>query len=230
VSEQSAKGFLVYLRQEGFTSTTIRCYYHALKPFLAYLGIPLQVKFKRSRKLPSYHTPDQVKAILNAISFRNDNWNKLKKRDTVIVLMFAYTGIRRGELLGLRVRDLNYHNRMLKVKGKGDKERTIPIADVLYEPLRKYTKRLQPGDRLFPIQPRRLWAIVSRYANAAGVENFHPHSFRHYFATQLVEAGENLKTVQELLGHADISTTAIYLDIVPKHLTSAVSKLPSIVD
>ena len=131
ITEKSALGFLLYLEQEGFTPTTCRCYYHALKPFLAYLGMPLQKQFKREHKQPTYHKPSEVKAILHAIEQRHDNWDKLKARDTLIVLTFAYTGIRRGELLGLRVRDLNYHNHMLKVKGKGDKERAIPIADAL---------------------------------------------------------------------------------------------------
>ncbi len=144
--------------------------------------------------------------------------------------MFAYTGVRRAELLSLCVRDLNFHTRMIRVQGKGDKERVIPIADCLYEKLQKYTKRMQAGDRLFPMQPRRLWTIVTRYAREAGVDNFHPHSFRHYFATQLVEAGVNLKTVQELLGHADISTTAVYLDVIPKHLTDAVQHLPNLME
>ncbi|GAI32785.1 unnamed protein product, partial [marine sediment metagenome] len=222
----SAKEFLNYLCQQGFEPATVQIYYHALKPFLAYLGILLTAKFKKRRKLPAYHGPDQVQAVLNVIHARTGRWSQLKERDMTIVLTLAYTGIRRAELLSLRLRDINFRTRMIKVSGKGDRERTIPIADALYEPLRKHTKGTQPSDRLFPMQPRRLWTIITRYAAQAGIEDLHPHSFRHYFATQLVENGVSLKTVQELLGHADISTTAIYLDVVPKHLSNAVERLP----
>ncbi len=230
ISAQSAKAFLNYLRQKDFSSSTLRAYYHALRPFLAYLGIPLQIKFKKQHRLPAYHSPSEVKAILDVIRQRDDAWNKLKQRDVVMVLTLAYTGVRRAELLSLTVRDINFRDRMVRVLGKGDKERVIPIAPVLFTALQDYTKGMQPGDRLFPMQPRRLWAIISRYANKAGVENFHPHSFRHYFATQLVEGGTFLKVVQELLGHASIETTAVYLDILPKHLSNAVSSLPDLTE
>jgi len=228
ISEDSAQAFLNFLRAQNFTWATIQAYYHALKPFLADQGIKFQVKFRKRRHLPTYHSTDQVKAILEVAQNRKDKWGKLANRDSLIILVFAYTGMRRAELLSLCVRDINFHTHMIRVKGKGGKERVIPIIECLYERLQEYTKRMQPGDRLFPIQPRRLWKIVTKYARAAGVDNFHPHSFRHYFATQLVEANVNLKTVQELLGHADISTTAVYLDVIPKHLTDAVQHLPNL--
>ena len=228
ISQDSAQGFLNFLKQKNCSWATVQSYYHALKPFLKYMGIEFHIKFKKRKHLPTYHSIGQVQAILGIAQNRTDKWGKLTERDSLIILTFAYTGIRRQELLDLCVRDINFHTRMVRVKGKGDKERVIPIADCLYEKLQHYTKGMQDGDRLFPIRPRRLWKIVAKYSRAAGVDNFHPHSFRHYFATQLVEAGINLKTVQELLGHADISTTAIYLDVIPKHLTDAVKHLPDL--
>jgi len=228
ISQQTAREFLNHLRQQGFQTATVRCYYHALKPFLASLDIPLQLKFRKQHRLPTYHSPDQLRAILSAIENRQDHWHKLKERDRLIVLILAYTGIRRAELLSLRLRDINFHSKMLTVRGKGGKERAIPIADILYPPLCKYTRNMQTGDYLFPIQPRRLWSIIVKYATEAGIDDFHPHSFRHYFATQLVEKNTRLDDIQRLLGHADISTTAIYLDVIPKHLTNAVSHLPNL--
>lgn len=227
ISHDSAIRFLNHLRQLGYQWSTIRVYYHSLKPFLFSQGISFNFKFKKRRRLPVYHSPDQVQAILDVVSQRHDKWsNKLKDRDILIILILSYTGIRRSEILSLRLRDINFYNSMLRVHGKGDNERTIPIAKPLFSPLRKYTSSLKPGDFLFPIKPKRLWSIVSRYSALSGIENFHPHSFRHYFATQLVEKGVSLKVVQELLGHEDIGSTAIYLNVVPKHLSNAVSQLP----
>lgn len=228
ISADSAKQFLNHLRQQGFQAATVRIYYYSLKPFLSHLGIPLRVKLKKERRLPTYHGPDQVRAILEAIQSREDRWSKLKERDTLIVLILAHTGIRRAELLSLHLRDINFHNHMIRVRGKGDRERVIPIADALYAPLRNYTQDMKPGDHLFPLRPKRVWEIVTRYAKLAGVEDFHPQSFRHYVATQLIERGVSIHKVQELLGHADIGTTAVYLNVVPKHLANTVERLPRV--
>lgn len=226
ISEDLAIDFLHHLTLRGFKPATVRAYYHALKPFLASIGIPIQIEIKKRKTLPIYHAPDQVQAILNVIANRSDRWSQLKERDTLMVLMLAYTGMRRSELLSLKVRDINFHSAMLRVTGKGQNQRTIPTAPTIYHQLQKYTQDMQPGDLVFPIKPRRLWALVSRYARQAGIDNFSPKSLRHYFATQLIEANVSLKTAQELLGHADISSTAVYLDVIPKHLTNAVSRLP----
>ena len=231
VSAQSAKAFLDYLEQQGFKPATRRIYYHAIRPFLAYLGISLRRKFKKDGRAPAYHSTDQVRAILQVISSRDDRWNYLKERDTLIVKMLAYTGLRRAELLSLHVRDINYQTGMLRVWGKGDKERVVPFPPSLLPLLAKYTKRMQAGDRLFPIQPRRLWSIISHYAGKAGIENFHPHSFRHYYATQLAErakAPKDIKVIQELMGHANVATTLIYFAVRRQDSEDVVSRLPSL--
>ena len=230
ISEQITKEFLGLLRQQGFKPATVRIYYHALKPFLEYLGIPLHLKFKKSPRLPQYYSADDVRAILNVASQRQDRWRKLAQRDITIILTFTYTGIRRAELLSLQARDINFQNRSIRVKGKGNKERVIPLVDALYYKLQGYTKNLEAGDYLFPLSPHRLWKIISSYAMKAGISDWHPHCFRHYFATQLVEGGERLEVVKQLLGHADISTTEIYTHVTAQHLSSAVSKLPNVME
>ncbi len=231
ISQDTAKSFLNFLGQKGFSQSTIAIYYHAIKAFLRELGIPLHDKFRRRERSPIHpHNPAQIQAILEAAEHRKDKWGKLAERDSLIILVFAYTGMRRQELLNLCVRDIDfYDHKIYVVNGKGGKHRTIPIADCIYDRLKKYTKSMGVSDRIFPIQPRRLWKIVSKYARIAGVANFHPHSFRHFYATQLVKNGVNLKVVKQLLGHADISTTEIYLDIEDSDCTEAVNKhLPNI--
>jgi len=224
VSSETAHEFLGVLKGKGFTSSTQRCYYHALRPFLADHEIVFQAKFKKRKHLPIYHPIEQVRAILEAVDTVKDKYHK-RTRDHLIVLLLAYTGMRRGELLNLRMRDINFSARMILVHGKGDKDRAIPIAASLYECLHDFTAALTSSERIIDLQPKRLSNIVRRYARLAHVDGFHTHSFRHFFATQLIEKGTSLKDVQELLGHEDISTTAIYIDLVPKHLSDAVNRL-----
>jgi integrase/recombinase XerD len=229
ISERSARLFLSHLREHGYSPASRQLYYHALKPFLSFLDIELVIKFKRHRHLPGYHSSNDLNAILDIITARRDNWSaKTTERDRLIILILAFTGMRRGELLNLRVTDINFHNHCLYIRrGKGDKDRVIPISSIIEQSLFGYIKKneFQSQARLFPLQPKRIYTIVKRYSQLAGIDNLSPHGLRHYFATALLERGASIKAIQELLGHADISTTAIYLDLVPQHLASAIELL-----
>lgn len=229
ISERSARLFLAHLREQDFSPASRQLYYHALKPFLFFLGIEFVIKFKKRKRLPAYHSSNELDALLDVIAARQDNWaGKTAERDRLIILVFAFTGIRRQELLNLRVVDISFHNRCIYIRsGKGDKDRVIPIASTIFQPLANYIQKnhSRPTDRLFPLQPRRIYTIVKGYARQAGIDNLSPHSLRHYFATALLEKGVSIKAIQELLGHSDISTTAIYLDLVPQHLSSAIELL-----
>jgi len=228
ISEQSAREFLGYLREQNFARSTIHSYYHALRPLLFSLGVNLKIKYRRHQKLPRYHTVDQVKAVLSEVGKRSDNWSQLGDRDWLIIAMLAYTGIRRGELLEIKRSDVDLVNMMLTIHGKGDNQRTVPLFQELRIPLTKYLEGFHLQDKIFPIKSRRCWTIVTNYAHAAGISDLHPHSFRHFFATQLVERGVPINNIKELLGHADIGSTAIYLDALPSHLRSAISALPDL--
>ena len=226
VSAQAAKRFLADLQERGYKPRSVHLYYHAIKPFLEFQGILFKLKFKKPRELPQYHSAQDINSILDIASNRTDNWAKLKQRDTLILLMLALTGVRASELLALRPCDITAEFIFVR-KGKGSKDRTIPRAKTLAGPLKDYIKTagITPTARLFPIQRKRLYVIVKQYAMAAGINDVSPHTLRHYFATSLVEHGAQLRAVQELLGHADISTTAIYLDLIPSHLKSSIALL-----
>lgn len=241
ISEDSTQAFLNFLRQKNLSWASVQAYYHAIRPFLADQGIKFQVKFRKRKHLPHYYSPDQVKAVLDIACNRTDRWKCLAQRDSLMILVFAYTGIRKGELMALRVKDINFHTGMINVIGKGNKERVIPIDTKLYKLLESYTKKMQPTDRVFPLSSSRIGVIIKHYAKVAGIPEFSPHKFRHYFATQLVktninpktglvEPGTNLKVIQQLLGHSSIETTAIYLDVVPENLTSAITHLPNLME
>ena len=226
-SPVTAKLFLAHLNEKGLKLASLRLHYYVLKPFLEYLGMPLEIKFKRPRHLPEYHTTKELMSILQVIDNRTDTWAKgVRDRDRLMVLMLAFTGMRRSELTNLRRCDIA-GNRIFVRSGKGDKDRVIRMSKHLVAPLSDYIEKenISPTQKLFAVGPHRLCEIVKHYALAAGIENFTPHSLRHYFATALGERGAQLRAVQELLGHADISTTAIYLDVVPTHLESSIALL-----
>lgn len=225
-SAQSARLFLAHLKNEGYKRQSIVLYYHAIKPFLEYRGIPLKVKFKKEHRLPPYHSQENIRDILQAVEDRKDNWKELIERDRLIILTLAYTGIRASELVALRPCDIAGDFIFVR-QGKGAHPRTIPLADTIKKPLDDYIRdnKVKPTGPIFGIKRGRLYRIVRGYALKAGIDDFSPHSLRHYFATRLLEKGANIRAVQELLGHADISTTAIYCDVVPEHLRGSINLL-----
>ncbi len=225
-SAQSAKLFLAHLKTEGYKQQSIVLYYHAIKPFLEYRGILLKVKFKKERHLSPYHSRQNISEILRAVEDRKDNWKELKERDRLIILTLAYTGMRASELIALRPCDIAGDFVFVR-HGKGSYPRTIPLADTIKKPLADYIghNKIKPTDPIFSIKRGRLCRVIHGYALKAGIDDFSPHSLRHYFATRLLEKGANIRAVQELLGHADISTTAIYLDVVPEHLRGSINLL-----
>lgn len=225
-SAETAKLFLAELRSQGYQRDTLRSYYYALRPYLAYLEIPFKMRFKRERRLPRYHSRDDLARILDVIAGREDRWARLKERDRLIFRTLALSGLRRAELLALRCRDVK-EGYLFVYRGKGDKDRVAPIPRKLSLEVLDYIKEsgFEPSDRLFPIRKARLDALVKGYALKVGIDDLTPHGLRHYFATRLLELGADIRKVQELLDHADIGTTAIYLDVIPAHLRQTVELL-----
>ena len=226
VSAYAAKKFLAQLRDQDYKPTTIQAYYFAIKPFLEFIDIPFKLKLHTPHHLPSYHSANQVNSMLAIVNNRSDTWRKLKQRDALIILLLALTGIRESEALNLRPCDIN--SDFIQIRhGKGDKDRSIPVARDLVKPLQDYITRenIHPTARLFPISVKEFYNIVKKYAIAAGIPDLSPHTLRHFFATALVERGAQLKAIQQLLGHANIATTSIYLDLIPSHLKSSIALL-----
>lgn len=225
-SAELGRLFLAELRQKGYSRGSIRSYYAAIKPYLAFRNIPFKVKFKKVKRLPRYHTKDEFDRLVQAIEQRQDNWAKNKERDALIVKTLAFTGLRRSELLSLKCQDIK-EGFVFVFKGKGDRDRVIPLTAKLKSELSAYVARnqLAPCDRLFPIGPNRLARMIREAAAKAGLSDITAHDLRHYFAMRLVEKGAELRKVQELMGHEDMSTTAIYLNVVPTHLKKTVELL-----
>jgi integrase/recombinase XerD len=219
--------FLSELRQQEYSRASIRSYYAAIKPFLNWLKIEFKLKLKKPKRLPKYHTEEEYDRLVQAIDQRHDSWaKKKKKRDILMIRTLSLTGLRRSELLSLRCQDIK-QGRAFIYRAKGDRDRVIPLTKSLNNELAKYIKKnhLLPGDRVFQVGANRLARIIREAAGRAGLADITAHQLRHFFATRLIEKGARLRNVQELLGHADISTTAVYLDVVPQHLQETMNLL-----
>lgn len=183
---------------------------------------------RRPRKLPVVLTRPEIKAVLDAAS-------NLKHR---AMFMTAYSsGLRIGELTHLRIGDIDSQSMQIHVRdGKGCKDRVVMLSPSLLETLRLYWKRYRPRGWLFPgqeprrpINPDSVRVALARTAQRAGLtKHITPHTLRHTFATHLLEQGTNLRYIQELLGHASIRTTMVYLKVAPESLTQVESPLDTL--
>ncbi len=156
----------------------------------------------------------------------------LAVRDVAMLEVLYGAGLRISELMALRVRDVDLEDRLVRVTGKGGKARLVPVGGSAAAAVRRYLdswrgvldRRGESRGVLFlsrqgrPLSRMGAWKIVRRHAEGAGFSSVTPHSFRHSFATHLLERGANLVAVQEMLGHADISTTQIYTHVDRQYL------------
>lgn len=157
----------------------------------------------------------------------------LNQRDRAMVFLLYATGLRVSELLGLKIENIDIAEGYLRVRGKGNKERLVPFAPIAGEWIMVYLNesrpQLEPMDStLFvgqsgkPLTRQAFWKTLRDIARAAGLDQrVSPHLLRHAFATHLLESGMNLRALQMLLGHSDLSTTQIYTHVSPQHLKAA---------
>ena len=155
-------------------------------------------------------------------------------RDRAMLELMYASGLRVSELLSIEKKNLSIEKKMLRIFGKGSKERYVPISDFALEYLIKYINEVRNYSKarnskyIFinkdgkPLTRQLFWQNIKQYAlNAGIIENISPHTLRHCFATHLLENGANLRSVQEMLGHTNISTTQIYTHVSSKRIRSA---------
>lgn len=225
--------FFKFLNEAGLASSSASRYHSSIKGFFSYL---YQNKYvsqnpvekipspKLSKKLPSVLTVNEVDAILS----QPDVKSKFGLRDKALMELFYACGIRVSELINLKISGLFFREEIIRVFGKGSKERLVPIGSSAVMWVTEYLKNSRPllekkgkseghlflNTRGTKLSRMGVWKIVDRYVKEAKIDKeVHPHTFRHSFATHLLEGGADLRAVQEMLGHADISTTQIYTHI-----------------
>jgi len=182
------------------------------------------------KRIPEVLSMQEVKSIIDAAYPRN--WQGIRDR-AIIELMYA-SGMRVSELVNLKVSDLNLDIGFVRCLGKGQKERIIPIGKSAILAIRRYSNKARvklakkdTSSFLFlsrigkKISRQSIWKIIKKYARIAKIKkDIKPHTLRHSFATHLLERGADLRSVQEMLGHSDISTTQIYTHVNKDRLKS----------
>ena len=210
----STKNFYLFLEKERIISFQID---NLSKP-------------KTTKKLPICISIEEVEALLN-----QPNLDKPEgQRDRAMLEVMYSSGLRISELLNLTMRQINFERGMLRIIGKGNKERIVPIGDYATEYLLKYIhggrnkNQHKNSEYVFlnrygePLSRIYFFKQVKKYAKEAGIQvEISPHTLRHCFATHMLENGAELRAVQEMLGHANIATTQIYTNISSKRILSA---------
>ena len=227
-----------------YSPTSINRYFSSIKGFHQYLidenlsskdpSIYLD-KPKINKTIPVVLKYEEIISIINSVE-SND---KSHQRDSSILYLLYSCGLRVSELLSLKLTNLMLEDEFLRVEGKGGKERFVPISDIAITHLKKYLDNLRPkltkkgessgflflNNRGTQLSRMSLWKIVKKYSKRTSInKNISPHTFRHSFATHLLEGGADLRTVQELLGHSDISTTQIYTHLDRSSLKKTYNK------
>ncbi len=242
--ELRADDFRRYLFERmkaGLAKPTIRLHFAALRTFYRYLverhGLqdnPLkQVQLpKLDKKLPVVLTAKQIGTLLAApmAMVKSDKAAKwMPQRDAAILELFYSSGLRLSELASLEVRDVDTFTESVRVLGKGRKERIVPVGSLALEAIQKYRQAagVHAGPLFINKSRRRLstrsvWLSLKRYLAFAEIpQNISPHKLRHSFATHLLDAGADLRSVQTLLGHASLSTTQTYTHVSVERLKKA---------
>ncbi|MDN3514322.1 MAG: tyrosine recombinase XerC [Candidatus Brocadia sp.] len=229
--------FLAFLKKQDYSKTTIARKIVSIRSLYKFLCREGMAKSnpvenirapKLDRKLPGFMSISETETLLN----QPGSNTLLGVRDKAIMETFYSTGMRVNELAGIDVADVDFFNEVVKVKGKGKKERLLPIGNHALDAIRLYIeKRGSDNEALFlnkrggRLTGRSVARMMEKYVKKAGMSlNISPHTFRHSFATHLLDGGADLRSVQELLGHANLSTTQIYTHITTERLKQVYDK------
>ena len=238
ISPKHIRGFICVLNDAYLAPASITRAFSSIRSYHSFLSgenlvqqNPSQLLDapKPSRKLPVVLAVEEVNRILGVI----DTAKPLGRRDLAILEVLYSAGVRVSELCDLRMIDLVLDSDMIRVMGKGNKERFVPIGPRAQECINNYLKFDRPTlskkdknlGKIFlsrngrPLTRMTVNIILKKWAQVSGLKKkVSPHTFRHSFATHLLEGGADLRVVQEMLGHVDISTTQIYYDMDREHL------------
>ena len=243
VSRTNVTGYLMFLREGGKAPSTLSRHLAALKSFYHFLVREQVLSLdptgdleapKLARKLPRVLTVEEVDLLLEQPDLSQPNG----LRDKAMLELLYACGLRVSEMVDLNLENINMEAGSVRCLGKGSKERIIPINRTALNHLHTYLERgwgkllKNRLERAFFLNQhgRRLtrqgcWKIIKKYARKAGIEKeITPHTMRHSFATHLLENGADLRSVQEMLGHADITTTQIYTHLTRSKLKEIYKK------
>lgn len=234
IDENHIEKFLAYLRKEFKSSTSARIL-SALRQFYDFMlnnGYLASLKYnpfenfdspKLERKLPEILSYEEIEKMMNKVEVTHS----LGLRDRAVLETMYACGLRVSEVIGLKTSNVYPDEGIVRVFGKGSKERIVPIGNEALKWIETYLQNSRKNlanknseDYLFLnwrgrwLSRMAIWNIIDKYSKLAKIEKqIHPHILRHSFATHLLEGGADLRSIQEMLGHADISTTQIYTHV-----------------
>ena len=240
---QGLLSYLLNLKERNYAATTMARKVAAMRSFFNFMVAEGSMKDNPSenigspkvgRSLPKPISISQVRRLLEEPSKQS---KPEAKRDVAILHLLYASGMRVSELVSLNLDDIDIEGGYVRCFGKGHKERLIPIHERAAQAVAEYVKEARPrlahsqdelalflnarGERL---TRQGLWQILKEYAKSAELEGITPHTLRHSFATHMLSGGADLRSVQELLGHANISTTQIYTHLTTEHIRRTYEK------
>jgi len=244
IDKYLVRDYLAFLTREGYARSSLARRLASIRGFSEYLYRNNLIEYDFAL---SVRTPKQQKSIPEVLtmdeihSFFSENVPgqspALQSRNRAIFEVLYASGIRVAELVGLDVQDLDPSTGFLRVLGKGSKERIVPLGDYALDSIEEYYQNYRPqlvqgdekalfvnarGERL---TARGVQYILSQYTSHLQIhKNISPHTFRHTFATHLLDNGADLRSIQELLGHSSLSTTQIYTKVSTSHLKSVYNR------
>ena len=228
ISHLFIRSWLASLKDAGMTAKSINRKISTLKSYYKYsmkIGEVEQspmvkiISPKSEKQLPQFVADKDISTLFADVEF-TDDWKG--KTEYLLLSIFYHTGMRLSELINLKDSSVSYYSQTLRVLGKGNKERVLPINDELIGLIKAYTTEKKAMENIStdhllisekgkPLAPRQVYSIVKRYlSNVTTIEKRSPHILRHTFATHLVNNGADLNAVKEMLGHSSLAATQVY--------------------
>ena len=221
------RSWMVALKEKGIANRTINRKIATLRSFYKFLLITDRIKTnpaakiiapKIEKRLPVFVPENEMKNLFELIEFEE---SEKGLRDKLILQLFYFTGMRRSELINLQITDIDLYNQSIKVLGKRNKERIVPIHPTLNATIRQYLKQkeinncqtpyLFETEKHKPLNPRTVYTIVKKYLNqVTTISKRSPHIIRHTFATHMLSNGADLNSIKEILGHTNLAATQVY--------------------
>ncbi len=235
VNKKTIRYFMIHLQENGITRRSIARKLATLKAFFKYLvreeivsqNPTITIKTpKFDKKLPEYLTMEEIDDLLNLPE--HNTFDSI--RDLALLELFYGTGIRLSELINIKLSDILIKENLIRVLGKGQKERVVPLGSMAKKILQMYLQIrpqyaeksvenvfvLKNGKKMYPMAVQR---IVQKYlSQISNIEHKNPHALRHTYATHLLNAGASIRVVKDLLGHESLSTTQVYTHMSIDHL------------
>ena len=223
VNFQIVRSWIASLLEKGVAPRSVNRKISTLKTFFKFLireGViqespMLKVVAPKSKKrLPLFVEEDQIESLLNGVEF-DDGF--IGERDKLIIELFYVTGIRLSELINIKISDINFDNNLVKVLGKRNKERLIPLSSRIVKELQFFIENYKIDNYLFTnlggtkVYTKLVYRIVNKYiGKISSINKKSPHILRHTFATHMLNNGADINAIKELLGHANLSATQVY--------------------